>query len=169
MRYSRRSFVVLFVIMLISDILTAGGFHDRGTVWLSVNPVKIVCGLLNLEFEYVIHEKISMKVSSELLYGDYVYSRQKHPEFVLRTGPGFHYLSNKSFEDTQDLYTGINIGYISSRTHIRLNTLFISADVGYKIMLQHPVYWNSKIHLTRPLSQATLQPGFESLLGITVN
>ena len=89
MRYSRRSFVVLFVIMLISDILTAGGFHDRGTVWLSVNPVKIVCGLLNLEFEYVIHEKISMKVSSEFFTAIMFTADKNIRNLFFGRGPGF--------------------------------------------------------------------------------
>ena len=119
-------------------------FHQPGTIQISTNPVKLIMGLVNVEVEYIISPEFSIQLSSEYLVSDYAIRRGKHPDFVLRFGPRYHFFHHKDYNTKNDLYAGINGGYIWSKSNVKHKSGFLGMDIGYKYMVCNPVYINSK-------------------------
>ena len=64
-----------------------------------------------------------------------------------------------------DLYIGINSGYIWSNTNLDQTSITFGSEIGYKYKSNNPMFLNSKYLLSYPLKSSELLPGFESLLG----
>lgn len=86
-----RFYIKLVIIIILPLRASSQHFHEAGTILISTNPVKLFCGLINFEFEYVISPELSLQLSSEYLISDYIISTEKHPDFVVRFGPRIHF------------------------------------------------------------------------------
>ncbi len=72
------------VVVLLVCFVTAGfaeGLNGRGTLCISVNPLKVVLGLINLELEYRFVQQVSAYLFSEGLVFDYAIKRIDQPDF----------------------------------------------------------------------------------------
>ena len=157
--------VILAVMTILPPRASSQSFHETGTIQISTNPVKLIMGLVNFEFEYFISPAFSIQISSEYLVSDYAIKREKHPDFLVRIGPRFHFFYEKEFNVQHDLYSGIYAGYIWSKSNLRQKSIFLGADIGYKYMVHHPIFINPKFLLSYPLKSPKFLPGFECLLG----
>ena len=61
-------------------------FNQSGIFLISINPLKLLSGILNAEFEYQFTSSASIQLSSEYVLFHYVLKKEKHPDFVIRIG-----------------------------------------------------------------------------------
>ena len=142
--------MILAILITLPPRVSSQSFHETGTIQISTNPVKLIMGLVNFEFEYFISPGFSVQISSD---------------FLVRIGPRVHFFYEKEFNIKHDLYTGVFAGYIWSKRDVRQKSIFLGADIGYKYMVHHPLYINPKFLLSYPLKSPKFLPGFECLLG----
>ena len=88
--------MILAILITLPPRVSSQSFHETGTIQISTNPVKLIMGLVNFEFEYFISPGFSVQISSEYLVSDYAIKREKHPDFLVRIGPRFHFFMKKN-------------------------------------------------------------------------
>jgi len=148
------------------NVNNAQVLNKPGTILISTNPLKLIYGLVNIEIEYYISSSYSVQVSSEYLISSWVLKREKHPDFVVRTGIRYHSYNNKPYGDKNDPYLGVFGGYFWSKNFPERHTSYnFGAELGYKYQFNKPAFVNIKGFITYPLKNPRLIPGFECLLG----
>ncbi|KPK82115.1 MAG: hypothetical protein AMS27_14865 [Bacteroides sp. SM23_62_1] len=141
--------------------------NQAGSVSLSTNLIKDVMGIPNLEVEYNVAPSFSIKVFAEVLAFDYIYDRSKHPDFVTRIGPYYHFLANKS--ENQDLQLGTFGGYTWSKNTDDLKGMNVGLELGYKYQFSNSFYLFPRGLITYPFQSKKPFPGLELLIGKVIN
>ncbi len=157
--------LILISFIFISTVTYSQQLNKKGTFLVSVNPLKLVYGIINIEFEYQISSALSMQLGTEYVLTNYIIKKEKHPDFVIRIGPRYHIFNNKDYGDRNDLYLGAFTGYFWSKSVGNMKFFNIGTEVGYKYQFGTPVYINSKMFITSPIPKPRIIPGFECLFG----
>ena len=162
----RRSIIALTIILfLISPKLFSQELNQSGTFLFSINPLKLIYGIVNLEIEYYLSPSISIELGSEYVLGHYIIKKEKHPDFVIRTGPRYHFFNKKEFADKNDLYLGTFVGYFWSKEVQEQKFFNFGPEIGYKYKFDNPLLINTKAFITSPVDKLKIIPGFECMLG----
>lgn len=162
----KKSAILFFLIApaIISTVFSQQ-LNQKGSFLVSVNPVKLIYGIINVELEYHVAPAASIQLSTEYVVFHYIVKREKHPDFVIRVGPRYHSFHNKDFGNRNDLYFGAFAGYTWSKSMDQLRSFNFGAETGYKYQFEKPVVLNSKILLTSPFRKPKIIPGLEFLVG----
>ena len=128
----------VYFLLLISIVAGYSQMLNRaGTFVISVNPLKLVYGLINVGFEYYPHPGQPIQFSSEYLITDYILKRERHPDLVYRAGGRYHFFNKESFGYKNDLQGGLFIGCSYSGLYDTKNTLNFGIDCGYKYQMNN--------------------------------
>ena len=103
--------LIFISFVLISIETYSQQLNEKGTFLVSVNPLKLIYGIINIEFEYQISSSLSIQLGTEYVLTNYIIKKEKHPDFVIRIGPRYHTFYNKDLGDKNDLYLGAFAGY----------------------------------------------------------
>lgn len=153
------------ITFLVFSRLFSQDLNQSGTFLISTNILKLVYGIVNLEFEYYLAPSISIEMGSEYVIGHYIIKKEKHPDFVIRTGPRYHIFNRKDFGDRNDLYAGAFLGYTWSKDFKQHKSFNFGPEFGYKYKFNNPLFINAKVFITSPFNKPGIIPGFECLLG----
>ena len=82
----KKLYFLLLVLIIYVVPCNAQLLNQKRTFIVSVNPIKIVYGLVNIEVEYYLAPDYSIYISSEYLFSDYLIKRKRHPDMVSRFG-----------------------------------------------------------------------------------
>ncbi len=165
----KKNLFLFFILIIYTVPCDAQLLNQRGTFVVSVNPLKIIYGLINIEVEYYLHPGYSLYFSSEYLTSDYLLKRNKHPDMVSRFGGRYHFFNKKSYGDKNDLFGGLFVGYSYSKLYESKNSLNIGADFGYRYQLNTSFVFSAKTLATYPFKSEKILFGFEGLIGYLYN
>jgi hypothetical protein len=160
--------IITGIICLAFSRLLAQELNQSGTFLISANILKLIYGIVNIEFEFYISPSISCELGSEYVIGHHIIKKEKHPDFVVRTGSRYHTFSSKEFGNRNDLYIGAFIGYAWSKEIEQQKFLNFGPEIGYKYKFNNPLLINTKVFLTSPVNKPEIIPGFECLLGYAI-
>jgi len=93
--------------------------------------------------------------------------RSKHPDFVTRIGPYYHFLAKRS--DNQDLQLGAFAVYTWSKASAELKGNNIGLESGYKYQFGNSFYLFPRGLVTYPFNTKKPFPGKELLCGMVLN
>ena len=165
----KNSAIILTIILFLSSTrLFSQELNQSGTILISTNPLKLIYGIVNLEFEYYLSPSFSIELGSEYVLGHYIIKKEKHPDFVIRTGPRYHFFNKKEFGDKNDLYLGAFAGYFWSKEIQQQKFFNFGPEIGYKYKFDNPLLINTKIFITSPFDTLKIIPGFECMLGYSI-
>jgi hypothetical protein len=157
----------IIIISIILTLATATCIHAETnqikTFSVSVNPLKLAMGLINIGIEYQVTQSCSIGLFTEYLAGDYAIKRTAHPDLVLRVEPRWYF--NSENEINAGWYGGINGGYTWSKNNPDYTDFYIEAETGYKLVYSNSFYLIPKVLLTYPLGKEQILPGAELLIG----
>jgi len=165
----KKLYFLLLVLIIYVVPCKAQLLNQKGTFIVSINPIKIVYGLVNIEVEYYMVPGYSIYISSEYLFSDYLIKRKRHPDMVSRFGGRYHFYKKENYEGENDLYGGIFIGYSYSKLYKVKNGMDIGADFGYRYQLGTSFLVGAKALATHPLRSRKVLFGFEGLAGYINN
>ena len=158
----------LMFFLTITYNLLSQDLNKKGVFLISTNPFKLIYGIVNLEIEYQISPSISIELGSEYVFGHYIIRKSKHPDFIFRIGPRYHFYHDKDYGDKKDLYTGLFSGYSGSQDYNEHTSYFLGMDLGYKYQFNKNTFVNAKGLITYPIKKYKILPGIEGLLGYIV-
>ncbi|MFH1609613.1 MAG: hypothetical protein ABID40_03190 [Candidatus Bipolaricaulota bacterium] len=126
---------------------------------IATNPFKFFLGLINVEFELQVLPHVSIHVFAEYLVG-----KAEHPDLVIRVGPRYYPFAGET--QASRLLLGLNLGYVWFKGGTGDVTL--GAEAGWKAFLNDQVFLLPRALLISPLREGGLLPGFEVLVGATM-
>jgi hypothetical protein len=167
--HKKRAVFVAVLMTYLAIGAFAQGLNRQGTLSVSVNPLKVVLGLINLEIEYRIFPEVSAYLFCEGLVFDYAIKRSDHPDVVIEVGPRYHFLSTQKQSGTFDVNLGGSFGCTWSANYPGNTGFKLNATVGLKYLFFNPSYVAAKGILTYSFSNSSVFPGFEGQIGIILN
>jgi len=165
----KRLIFLLLVLIIYIVPCNAQLLNQKGTFIVSVNPLKIVYGLVNIEVEYYLDPGYSVYLSSEYLISGYFIKRKRHPDMVSRFGGRYHFYQKENYEGENDLYGGLFVGCSYSKSYKVKNGMDIGADFGYRYQVGPSILVGAKALATCPLKSRKVLFGFEGLIGYINN
>ena len=158
----------LIIALIILPGALSQQLNQKGSFLVSVNPLKLVYGIINVELEYHVAPAASIQLSTEYVVFHYIVKEERHPDYVIRVGPRYHAFHRKDFGHRNDLCLGAFAGYTWSKKLDQFRSFNLGAETGYKYQFEKPVLLNSKILITCPIRESIFFPGFEFLVGYGV-
>ncbi len=131
---------------------------------LSVNPFKKFLGLINLEYEYVVSNDVSVKMSVEYMIGDNLFfQKSDHPKLFADAGIRYY------LQDKEVIPEGLFIGGMFGRTFYheeRTDDSFVTGlENGYRFNVGSDFYLTPKLSGYYHLKQREILPGAELRAG----
>jgi len=162
MRRNKINTITLSILLFPALTTYSQEINRKGSLTISVNILKFLMGLPNLEIEYQASPGVSVYFFNEILVFGQQLKKRNHPSYVMRTGARYHLLQDT--DSRNDLHGGCYTGVIRSGDKQEYSP-YLGIDLGYKYRVHssYTVYPRALIgYSTRDSS--TL-PGFEVLLG----
>ena len=160
-----KAIIIATLLLLSASQLFGQLLNEKGILFISTNPLKLIYGIINLEIEYQVSPSVSFQMGSEYVIGHYLIKRESHPDFVFRIGPRYHTFHNKEFGNNIDLYLGAFAGYTWSKAFEEYTGFNFGPELGMKYKFEIPFYINTKAFVTSPIDNLRILPGFECLFG----
>lgn len=130
---------------------------------VALNPVKLVYGLPNLEFEYRQADRLSLVIWGEWLASEHLVKKDKHPTVVFRAGPRWYWRSADAGRPPAGFWMPWTGYSWSKEKHRRHHD--IGFELGFKWFNRYGCYALPKGILTMPVASGRLTPGLELLAG----
>jgi len=152
----RALFLVTMALLVGASVFTAA---QAGPVSIATNLFKFFLGLVNVEFELQLLPQVSIHLFAEYLVGEV-----DHPDLVVHIGPRYYPFSNEPH--ASGLFLGLSVGYGWSNT--TGGDIALGAEAGWKATLNESLFLLPRALLAYPVRAATVLPGFEVLVGATL-
>lgn len=122
-------------------------------------------GLINLEYEYVLTDQISVRLSTEFMIGDGLLFRNvDHPK--LFTDLGFRYYLQKDDEYAiNGFFLGTSFGHLIMHLPGSINSFTFGLESGYRINIPNQYYFTPRISGYYQFQTMEILPGAELRFG----
>lgn len=161
----KKYFFCILLFTTLQSIANAQGVMVTYSHNLSTNPLKFAMGLINLEYEYVLTEDVTVRIAAEFMIGDKLFFRNvAHPKTFIDLGLRY-YLQDIDEGNLKGLFIGSSLGHIYMHQSGSESSFTVGIENGYRIHIPDHFYLTPKLSLFYPIKSKEILPGVELRIG----